>query len=166
MRQGSYTQYRQLFDEIANRHPQIMGFHTLDEGEIISGTLRSQISYPALLLEYPDIPFTDNKVNTQTAPVGGVSILMNVPKGDELALQEALDTCEGILLDVVSFLRQKSREGRSWHIDTNQLSLAKIGPHFADNCYGWRLEIRSTHWIDLSFKPAEWNAYDETKFAQ
>ncbi|AHM62319.1 hypothetical protein D770_20350 [Flammeovirgaceae bacterium 311] len=163
MRQGSYQEFINLLEEIANRHPDIKFFHELEEKEVVEGKLRKKVKYPAMMVEYPDLGFADNKGNTDKLSLTGFAILENVPEGNDVRKREVLARTEGIMLDVISYLREERKKAR-FHVDTNEFKANKVGPEFSDNLYGWRLELRHRSWVDLHFRPAEWNDYDPEKF--
>lgn len=163
MRQGSYKTFVDYLEEIANRHPQIMAYHDLEEAELIADKLRTSVTYPILLVEYPDMGFADNKVNLDRIYTTGVACLINVPRGDNDRQKEVLATTEAILLDILSYIRNDRRQAKLW-IETNDVQMAKVGPKFTDNCYGWRMELRFRSWADLEFKAAEWQDYNPNKW--
>lgn len=163
MRQGTYAEYISLLEEIANRHPGIKFFHELEEKEIVEGALRKKAKYPAMMVEYPDLGFGDNKANVDKLSLAGFAILENVPEGNDNKKREVLNRTELIMLDIISYLREERKKGR-FHLDTNELKANKVGPEFSDNLYGWRLEFRHRSWVDLKFYADQWNAYDPEKF--
>lgn len=165
MRQGAFQQYITYFEEIANRHPEIMLFHPIEEDELVAGKLRVSGAYPAMIVEYPDMPMADNSTNTDSVLLTGITILKSVPKGYPEQTKQALIDTERILLDVISFMREDRKRGKI-HLNTNDIKLDKVGPVFSDYCYGWRMEFKYRQWVDLTYKAEEWNAYDPNKFAQ
>jgi hypothetical protein len=167
MRNSTYQQHNTLFERIANRHPDIRFFHELEEGEILSGKFRTAIKFPAMILEYPDLGFNDNRTNVnQDFLPFGLAILMHVSKskmGDEAFLKDLLTVTQRIALDSISYLRNVRRTDGTFFLETNNIRLNKVGPVF-DNCYGWRVELRYQMWVDLNYYEDEWNDYDPDKF--
>jgi hypothetical protein len=165
MRQGAFEQYINYFEEIANRHPLIQYFLPIDEDDLVSGNLRVNGKYPAMIVEYPDLPLADNSTNTDTMLITGITILESVQRGEPGQAKQALINTEKILLDVVSQMREDRKRGK-FHINTNDIKLDKVGPIFSDYCYGWRMEFKYRQWVDLSYKAEQWNEYDPNKFAE
>lgn len=155
MREGIYTQLVSYFEAIAAKHPQINYFHELDEQEIIAGKLRRQIQYPALIMEDPDIGFSDNRTNVDQLATSGFAVVGNVKPGDEARMKEVKRLTESIILDIISQMREDRRKAII-HLETNDLQIHKVGPAFSDNCYGWRLEFRFRKWVDLDYREEEW----------
>lgn len=165
MREGAFQQYITYFEEIANRHPDILLFHAIEEDELVKGALQVKGKYPAMIVEYPDLPLADNSTNTDFMLITGITILQDVRKGYPEETKQALIDTEKILLDVISFMRNDRRQGKL-HVNTNDIKLDKVGPVFSDYCFGWRMEFKYRQWVDLTYKADEWNEYDPNKFAE
>jgi len=166
MRASTYQQYNELFEEIANRHPEIAWFHEIDEDEIIAGQFRSKIKFPAFVLEYPSLSFADNRTNVNQVFPSAFAILKQVTgkyiNHAPTIKQHLIDT-NIIALDAISFLREKRRTDGVLFLETNQVKLDKVGPVF-DSCYGWRCELSWQSWVDINFNSEEWNEYDPNKW--
>lgn len=176
MRDSSYASYNDLFEEIANRHPEIAWFHEIDEAEIIAGDFRSRMKYPLFVLEYPSFGFNDNRTNVDHDIPAAFLILKNISKtnmGNRSFLKQVMSDTNRMTLDVISYLREVRRTGErlgvrdpKHHIwmETNNVKKDKVGPWGSDNCYGWRVELRYRQWVDLNFYPDEWNDYNPDKW--
>lgn len=162
MREGGFEHYSNYFEDIANRNKAIKGFVAVDQEELSARTLAIKGSYPAMIAEYPDLPLSDNKANTVFNPISGITILKSVAKGRPDEKKQALMETERIMLAVISQIRKDRKEGKIF-IDTNNLELNKIGPMW-DNCFGWRMEFKYEHWVDLTYQEEEWAEYDPNKF--
>lgn len=156
-----YEQYISYFEDIANRHLSINWFYELDEDEILGG-LRTSVKYPCMFLEIPTFGFADNRTNTDSITPSGIVVLSSCPSNDIKRRKEILISHEEIILDIIRQLRQDDKTAKL-HIDTNQISYSKVGPHW-DNCYGWRLDLRYHKWVDLHYKEDNFGEYNPDKF--
>ncbi|NJO90764.1 MAG: hypothetical protein HC831_18720 [Chloroflexia bacterium] len=166
MRASTYQQYNEIFEEMANRHPSIQFFHEIDEDEIISGQFRSKIRFPAFILEYPALGFNDNRTNVNQVFPAAFAVLKQLTGkqlGHAPSIRAIMNETNIIMLDLISYLREKRRTDGNFYLETNLVKLDKVGPVF-DACYGWRCELTFQSWVDLNFKPEEWTVYNPEKW--
>jgi hypothetical protein len=141
---NSYASFVQYFRELAQQSTQLAGsFYVGDSWRIISAQ-RSEITYPALWLEYPII--TDELDADGDTLRKEISFAFSITGGqptDDWAAQDArLDQCREILGKVIARLKKDS--------DANLFDLIlpmqaePLATVMADDQYGWRTEGRMT----------------------
>jgi hypothetical protein len=157
---NSYSTYKSFFQTLAANNIALQDF-VLGDSQRIIGDSRSEISYPVLWLESPDMKVMDNKASNFLGEfTGAFSILDNIPPDDYTAQDAAMESTYQIALQAISYML-KNRRGRidspEFTLDLNSITLNPIASLLVDNCYGWRVEFRFTENIGICYDASKWN---------
>jgi hypothetical protein len=145
-----YTTFIQYFRELAQQHTQLAGsFFVGDSWRIISAQ-RSEITYPAMWLEYPiKTHDLENDEDTLLTEIDfAFSIVGGQPVDDWAAQDARLNECERIMGQFIARLKKDS--------DDNLFDLIlpmraePLATVMADDLYGWRVEgkLKVRSWTD------------------
>ena len=116
--------------------------------ELVSG-LRTEVGYPALLLELYEVR-TDSQIvyDIKERPFGAFSIIQTVPEGDVYAESAAYALCEQIMTDILQSIWNdhygvgiERCKTPFYKFDFDGLDIASTGKILA-NEMGWRCEFK------------------------
>lgn len=147
----SYTTFVSYFRELAQQHVQLAGsFYVGDSWRIISAQ-RSEITYPAMWLEYPIKTHNyDNDQKTLLTEINfAFSIVGGQPVDDWAAQDVRLNECERIMGAIVARLDYDSDEANIFDL-VLPMRAEPLATVMADDLYGWRVEGQLTlrTWTD------------------
>lgn len=115
---------------------------------------RSTTEYPALWLETPSFTPADNGAGHTTGTWSAAIVVLK--HTDDLSHeQEDLAWAETLQL-LNSILSRVMRENRGFSF--NRGAVEPISPMFVTKLVGWRIEFEIQDYLDLCFKPEEWEA--------
>jgi hypothetical protein len=161
--------YVAYFENLARMHEQILHtdsekhFFRLDPDEYLIG-LKSDVNYPALMLESYDCDFTDREANSILKTINGAfAILKHLDEeGDTASMHLIWDECEQIGLDILvrAYNEKYIRTGLIVNLDFNTVNMQLLHNE-ADRAYGCRFTfsilVRQNHMIDNS----KWSDKDD-----
>jgi len=156
MTSNTLPEYENYFKEIARTNKLIKGFVMGGADDIISAS-RSDINYPGLWLEIPNMVFTDNGTDQiEGQRHGAITVLKN---GEYTPAQKAavLQECETILLQILGKMR-KDRKARLFSFSLHGSTAEAISQLFVDNDYGWRLEFHIDKNIEVCYHAEHWDS--------
>lgn len=117
----------------------VNSFHYGDSQRII-GKMRSNISYPALLLEFPS--YKDTPGNTKNLFVSIGFVVMAQHKPDDWVGQDAtVDLAWRIGMRAVGKIQQYCQKNPAMLQYVGNVLADPIASYFADNNYGYRFEV-------------------------
>jgi hypothetical protein len=154
--------YVSYFEGLAKTHESILHndsekhFFRLDPEEYLVG-LKSDVNYPALMLEGYDCNFTDREANSILKSINGAFAIIKhlEEEGDTAGMHEIWDECEQIGLDILvrTYNEKYVRTGIIIKLDFNTVNMQLLANE-ADRAYGCRftysLIVRQNHLIDNS----------------
>ena len=135
-------------------------FYRIDISEVLEA-LRSDINYPALLLENHSGQIIDALSDNPKDSVNfGFAVVKAVDNRTDnyTDVENALSACHDICRQIISKMWKdaKRQDTIVQSIDLNTVTYEKVGPVF-DNCYGYRVSGSIIAKADIYFNTAEWN---------
>lgn len=131
-----YSDFVGYFRTLASEHVDLKDFVT-GGAERILNRQNSNISYPVLWLEYPDISIRDGYL---TRYQGAFLVLAAAPADAQDQEDENLDTCQSIIQDIIARMVDDADNGL-FEFDMSGVSIQYKGNWGGDNDWGWRVEF-------------------------
>jgi hypothetical protein len=151
--------YRNWFQSIVNNalsdndFPELLkpkDFYYADASRLINGT-RSDIVYPAIMLEVPTYYLPPNFTSNYTKSLrGAFSVVMGCPNDDYELQDNATDTCEQIGVIFLKKLKDYLKPQGAFF--KGDIIIEAVLSILSDNNYGYRFEfyIENLHLTQLS----------------
>ena len=108
----------QAFEQIAQEHTQINSFLFGNYFDLATES-RSKIIYPALLLELPNVEYSDNGADHRSKGFSTAFILLNTKTKNDTKLNvvQKLDNISEIMDDIISRLYSESTQNYEWYFN-------------------------------------------------
>jgi len=157
---ATHAKIVQFHKDIAEAHNLIHDFYRFNWNEI-TGSFRSGVNTPALLLESYSSDFESQTKNVTNFNKKDISFLLLDFAGQQNDFdkqEEVLDRLENIALDIVSYLVKENKNQMSLlygKLDINTVKIEKVGPIF-DNMFGWNVLYNFKNHEDMTFDPTNW----------
>lgn len=107
------------------------------ESERILGSLKSDITYPALWLDRPEFRITERGDNMTQDTIGAFSLISNTTTDAVEEQDLLLELLFGTVQKIVKYLREQNTI--VWANDG--FFIEPIAAQMADNCYGYRVSF-------------------------
>jgi len=147
--------YIDYFRNLSEKHITLEDFHHGASGDII-GKSRSNLKYPCLWLETPNLQFQDNDAEHLTADrIGAFVILWNAPNKKPEEIDVIWADCEQIVFDVLGRM-VRDRKQRKFYFSLNGTSAEAISQMFTDKDFGWRVEFKMGKEVPICFDKTKW----------
>jgi len=146
---------------IATAHVDSNGFYRFNIEEV-NNALSDSIQLAALLLEAPSIDLSSENKMVSNFNTRNISLLImdHVQGTDNFEAEEdVLENCEGLALDVVSYLVKCAKDKNHFlfgKFDINTVRIEKAGPLF-DNMFGWNVLFDMKAHEPMCYVPEKWN---------
>ena len=167
----THSDYIAFFEDLATRHKLLLHsgsekhFVRANIEELITG-LRSKVAWPCLVLESYELNLVDNKSDDiYLVPTGAFTILTKVQRDNYDQENEAINTCMGIGLDIISAMRKDYRNMGTTavsaartikYFDPGTVKAYKVGP-VMESCFGYRFEFQLGNPQSLAYDNTKWN---------
>tara|TARA_R110001592_G_scaffold268269_3_gene534512 strand:- start:29015 stop:29506 length:492 start_codon:yes stop_codon:yes gene_type:complete len=157
----NYQTINAYFDDLQQKHVDLKSFFRFDLSEIM-GKMRNGVEYPALLLEDTALSLADNGAQNKSESFEVSFLVLKTSKPKEYDLTElALADCLEIAKEIERRLQADAENPSHWlynRYDQSQTNFHKVGPIFADTCWGYRCSIILTN-TDVQRLPtaAKWS---------
>lgn len=154
---NNFSAYVEYFRALTEQHLQLKDFIHGTAADIM-GKTRSEISYPCLWLETPQMKLTDNSASQFTGIRSGAFIILyNAPGATPPQVDLIWELTEQICLEVLGKMRQDKKK-HLLSINFNSATLDPISTLFIDNDYGWRVEFTLEKQINICHNPTKWKS--------
>lgn len=154
----NYEQTSALFKLIAQQHKEIKGFVEVDLQEI-KEVVKSSAQLPALLYSSFTESFSGSRSdNNQSRKRIYFGVIDSSGTKSKIVRSphHLIDSCRMLALDVISYLRNESRNNRLPGFDTDSVSEGDMIFLRDDNFYGWEYSIEIATPIQLGFNADKW----------
>lgn len=160
--------HKEIIDYLENINTQLVdfgenSFFRMDLQEI-TGSFRTGITFPCMLVESPDGDLDDSNINSSAIGKNFAFLVLKNPTSNNYEQQnQYLDDCEKIGLKIIARMRYDARvEGNILFnkFQANTVNFIKVGPLFTEQLHGYRfvgkilgdqnLKIVPEDWADLS----------------
>ncbi len=158
-----FSAYISYFEAIARSHRQIAHseqekhFCRMNIEEVISD-LRSQLLYPALLLESFEGGIIDHLSDNFLDKQEGAFMILKQCHNDDFEMENLLlDECRQIGMDIISRMIKDRRDFLLQGFDPASVHYQKVGPVF-DNAFGYRFSfsIETAANASLQYRSERW----------
>ncbi|MDR6195167.1 hypothetical protein [Siphonobacter sp. SORGH_AS_0500] len=139
---GDLDSYVEYFETWATHHPDVK-FFCFGSVELGLAYARSlpDFDYPFVWLEQPVIQSTDNgAAHFNEVYLTGITVLLHAPGDDPKAQVQAYSKALRILYHLQTRLK-KDRKESQFTFDWNLMKKETVNQLWADNHFGWRLEV-------------------------
>lgn len=138
-------------------------FFRMDLTEI-EGGFRTNISFPAMAVESPDLDGQDSApTNSVIGRAFFFTIYMNPKRKDYDAQDTAIDLCERIGWKIIARMRKDSFDPTHFlynKFKVSSVSAIRVGPVFTEHLYGYRFGGIISGEESLKVDPADWTDID------
>jgi len=155
MLNNKFSDFISYFRKIQEEHTELVYFVHGTAADVM-GLSRSELEYPCLWLETPELKIQENQAMEVTGSRSAAfMILWNAPEKSAEEVDLIWSKTEELALDVLSRMRKDRRE-RKINFNLNGVTVDPISTLFIDNDYGWRVEFTLARHLDLCFRPEKW----------
>jgi hypothetical protein len=134
--------FRQYFENLSAQHIALKGSFYFGNVERILGGTRSDIAYPVLWLESPDIAFSERGNGTVAQFSCAFIIMSNTATDDYAAADAANFATHKIALDVLGYLQHFCDDDFFYSEIIDGAQLLPLTAFGIDNAVGWRCEFK------------------------
>lgn len=138
----NFTQYLAYFRDLADSHVELAGSFIYGNAARLIEAERAIVTYPVLWLEAPEVSFNEelSAENWRMAFAGALHIMANAPQDDYAGQETAMQSTLQIALDIIAKMAQDCDNN-----EFDMLTVPSCQPlemFFADNLFGWRIEVQ------------------------
>lgn len=147
---------RDAFLQIQEEHKILKAFLFGNYADLIANA-RSNLKYPVLMLEEPNIAFSDNGADYRRRVFQfAIIILIDLGKNPNKK-SELQEICADAIEDICARLDYESRTYRQFHYRLDGDGAELVEPIGADNLIGYRLEMKIERVGGVEFDETKWN---------
>jgi hypothetical protein len=156
-----YQTINSYFEDLVQKHVDLNSFFRFDFSEIMA-KMRNGIEYPALLLEDTGLSIADNGAQSKSESFEVSFLVLKTSKPREYDIIElALSDCLEIAKELERRVLADSESPSHWlynRYEQSQTIFHKVGPIFAETCWGYRCSLVFTN-TDVQRLPtaAKWS---------
>lgn len=147
---------RDAFLQIQEEHKVLKHFLFGNYADLIANA-RSNLKYPCLMLEEPNIQFLDNGADYRRRVFQfAIIVLIDLGKNPNKKL-ELQEICADAIEDICARLDYESRTYHQFHYRLDGDVAELVEPIGADNLIGYRLEMNIERVGGVEFDETKWN---------